>query len=636
MSLDNEQSKVIQGRFHLTRKLGAGSFGEIFEAKDLKTGKLYACKAESLRTKHPQLRLEYQIYRALQNSKSFVRVWGYVTHYNHQIMIMDKLGESLEQLFTLCGRKFSIRCVCAIAIQILTRIEELHKHNYLHRDIKPDNFLIGHTPSGDPHFQNKEASKIYMIDLGLGKVWKEGGRHIPEKHGKRLIGTPRYASINTHFGHEQSRRDDLESLGYMLMYFAHGQLPWQGLRGQTKEEKYQKIGHKKRDTRLSELCAGYPEEFRQYLSATQKLSFQADPPYEQYRQWFRNVLERYRTMDTLYDFDWQNRNHAIKAPHKASSMSKRRSTRRATQPPNQAPQPQQTLRNKATNNNFYVNNPPPQQAQPPIAPQIPRMNTTNHARSNHQTYRHSSTRQRNTNPTQQMQQQHSTYNNNVPLALPNLGQQPPPHTQMVPQNQFSNYIDRYQRCRNMLSQQQQQNHTKPLQQQAQQQQRIVEIGSNSPPNHSNSPNHQSNPAQLAAAAHAAQINNMLFQQQNQSNTNNNPRRYGITPKNKTFMNDYQELVANYKKLEAQNQEYKRQNMEYKRKQIEYQRIVQTSESNYKKLKQKCNNYVYQINDLQKTNHELTKTIQSLNAAYQPSQKRRKLNNGMQRRGAQRL
>ena len=141
---------------------------------------------------------------------------------------MDKLGDSLEQLFTSCGRKFSIGCVCHIAIQILSRIEELHKHNYLHRDIKPDNFLIGHTSNGD--LTSKEAGKIYMIDLGLGKVWKEGGRHIPEKHGKRLIGTPRYASINTHFGHEQSRRDDLESLGYMLMYFAHGQLPWQGLR----------------------------------------------------------------------------------------------------------------------------------------------------------------------------------------------------------------------------------------------------------------------------------------------------------------------------------------------------------------------------------------------------------------------
>ena len=115
------------------------------------------------------------------------------------IQIMDKLGDSLEQLFTSCGRKFSIRCVCAIAIQILSRIEELHKHNYLHRDIKPDNFLIGHTQNGD--LQSKEAGKIYMIDLGLGKVWKEGGRHIPEKHGKRLIGTPRYASINTHFGH---------------------------------------------------------------------------------------------------------------------------------------------------------------------------------------------------------------------------------------------------------------------------------------------------------------------------------------------------------------------------------------------------------------------------------------------------
>eukprot|EP00484_Ammonia_sp_Unknown_P023891 CAMPEP_0197035166 /NCGR_PEP_ID=MMETSP1384-20130603/13036_1 /TAXON_ID=29189 /ORGANISM="Ammonia sp." /LENGTH=747 /DNA_ID=CAMNT_0042465191 /DNA_START=238 /DNA_END=2481 /DNA_ORIENTATION=+ len=304
MSLDNEASKVIQGRFHLIKKLGAGSFGEIFEAKDLKTGKLYACKAESIRSKHPQLRLEYNIYRALQQSKYFVRVWGFVTHYNHQIMIMDKLGESLEQLFTSCGRKFSIHCVCQIAIQILSRIEELHKHDYLHRDIKPDNFLIGHVPSGD--LTKPEASKIYMIDLGLGKVWKENGRHIAEKTGKRLIGTPRYASINTHFGTEQSRRDDLESLGYMLMYFAHGHLPWQGLRGDTKEEKYHKIGKKKDQTPLKELCAGYPEQFKKYLKHTKSLGFQEDPPYDQYRAWFKEVLINHPATGP-FKFDWQNK-----------------------------------------------------------------------------------------------------------------------------------------------------------------------------------------------------------------------------------------------------------------------------------------------------------------------------------------
>mmetsp|Transcript_9907 Transcript_9907/g.8908 ORF Transcript_9907/g.8908 Transcript_9907/m.8908 type:complete len:574 (+) Transcript_9907:301-2022(+) len=445
MSLDNEQSKVIQGRFHLTRKLGAGSFGEIFEAKDLKTNKLYACKAESLRTKHPQLRLEYQIYRSLQSSKHFVRVWGYVTHYNHQIMIMDKLGDSLEQLFTSCGRKFSIRCVCSIAIQILSRIEELHKHNYLHRDIKPDNFLIGHTQNGD--LTSKEAGKIYMIDLGLGKVWKEGGRHIPEKHGKRLIGTPRYASINTHFGHEQSRRDDLESLGYMLMYFAHGQLPWQGLRGQTKEEKYQKIGHKKRDTHLDELCRGYPREFREYLEATQKLGFQDDPPYEQYRLWFENVLKRQKPPTTPFDFDWQTKAHnkqikSSRLKHSGSgnngSSHKRGVKQRQHQQAQQA-QPQRTNVRRSSNRNNISIQQRQQQRQVTTTPIIPQQITSgyppnnggNNTTSGHRNNghypstraHHSSTRQRttgaptsgpprNTTTTNYNQQQQAPNNNN--------------------------------------------------------------------------------------------------------------------------------------------------------------------------------------------------------------------------------
>lgn len=233
---------VIHRRFQLSKKLGAGSFGEIFEVRDLRTQKIYACKAESTLTKHPQLRLEYDIYTCLMRRNSnFLKVYGLVKHNNHFIMLMDKLGDSLEQLFNHCGRRFSIPCVCLIAIQILNRIEELHQAYYLHRDIKPDNFLIGSSDKMSP-----EASRIYMIDLGLGKLWNENGRHIPERHGKRLIGTPRYASINTHYGLEQSRRDDMESLGYMLIYFANGQLPWQGLKGQTKEDKYQKIGEKKK------------------------------------------------------------------------------------------------------------------------------------------------------------------------------------------------------------------------------------------------------------------------------------------------------------------------------------------------------------------------------------------------------
>ena len=211
---------------------------------------------------------------------------------------MDKLGDSLENLFTYCGRHFSVPCVCNIAIQILDCIEELHSNNYLHRDIKPDNFLV---EAGDKH----KAKKIYMIDLGLGKVWKENGKHIQEKLGKRLIGTPRYASIHTHFGREQSRRDDLESLGYMLMYFVRSSLPWQGLKGATKEDKYQKIGTKKRDTSVEELCRGSPKAFAKYLNMCLALKFDERPNYDKMKKLFQHTLREYGGQKN--SFDWHDK-----------------------------------------------------------------------------------------------------------------------------------------------------------------------------------------------------------------------------------------------------------------------------------------------------------------------------------------
>ncbi|ETO22157.1 hypothetical protein RFI_15046 [Reticulomyxa filosa] len=224
---------------------------------------------------------------------------------------MDKLGESLEQLFTLCGRKFSIKCVCLIALQLISRIQELHNHGWLHRDIKPDNFLTGDGPRN-----GVAGGQLYMIDFGLGKRWLENSQHILFKTEKRLIGkikikkgTPRYASINTHSGCEQSRRDDLESLGYMLIYFVRGSLPWQGLKGHTKEKRYQKIGEMKKKTELSKLCKGFPDEFRQYLVACRELAFSAEPVYEEYKQYFKNVMKGIgydpeNPQDTV--FDWQD------------------------------------------------------------------------------------------------------------------------------------------------------------------------------------------------------------------------------------------------------------------------------------------------------------------------------------------
>jgi serine/threonine protein kinase len=182
----------------------------------------------------------------------------------------------------------------------------VHSRHFLHRDIKPDNFLIG---------ISKKQHYVYIIDFGLAKRFRDPktGEHIPYRDGKNLTGTARYASVNTHLGignspfaqprTEQSRRDDLESLGFVLMYFCRGSLPWQGLPAKTKKEKYEKIRDKKLSTSIEALTKGYPEEFAIYMNYCRSLKFEEKPDIGYLRKLFKDLFYR---MGYEYDFvfDW--------------------------------------------------------------------------------------------------------------------------------------------------------------------------------------------------------------------------------------------------------------------------------------------------------------------------------------------
>ena len=184
-------------------------------------------------------------------------------------MIFELLGPSLEELFKYCKNRFSLKTTIMIAIQALARIKTVQENHLIHRDIKPDNFLIG----------MEKAHRIYMIDFGLTKRFRDpkSGQHIPWKEGKNLTGTARYASLNTHMGYEQSRRDDLESLAYVLIYFLQGMLPWQGLPAKNKKEKYKKIKDKKSAIEIDELCESLPRCFSRYLNYCRCLKFEDKP-----------------------------------------------------------------------------------------------------------------------------------------------------------------------------------------------------------------------------------------------------------------------------------------------------------------------------------------------------------------------
>eukprot|EP00401_Gymnodinium_catenatum_P040550 CAMPEP_0117517240 /NCGR_PEP_ID=MMETSP0784-20121206/31510_1 /TAXON_ID=39447 /ORGANISM="" /LENGTH=410 /DNA_ID=CAMNT_0005313115 /DNA_START=23 /DNA_END=1255 /DNA_ORIENTATION=- len=283
------------GGFTIGRQLGSGSFGEVYKVR--KDGREAAAKFERTSIRRPQLAHEWKLYNSLAGCLGVPRVHWFGSVGRHSVMIMDLLGPSLEEVFSRHGRIFSLKTVLMLADQLISRLQLIHGTGILHRDIKPNNFLIG---------RGHDVSQVYVVDFGLSKSYidKRTGGHIAYRDGRKgLTGTARYTSINNHMGVELARRDDMEGLGYVLLRMLRGALPWQGVKAENKQVRNERIKEKKLATSVEELCRGLPREFASYMDCVRLLRFDEEPPYDALRSLMLSCLERKR-LEYDSEFDW--------------------------------------------------------------------------------------------------------------------------------------------------------------------------------------------------------------------------------------------------------------------------------------------------------------------------------------------
>ena len=294
-------SLIFFKKYKPIKLLGAGTFSVVYEGINIKDNSKVALKLEEKNINKSLLKSEALNIFALQGFGIIKFIsFGHSKDYN--VLVEPLLGESLYSLYLQLKKNFTLKDICLIGIQTIERIEYIHSKGYLHGDIKPENFVIG----------NNDQRIIYIIDFGLSKKYRSDrtGNHIQFCITKKMNGTARYASTNSLRGVEISRRDDLECLAYMIIYFIMKKLPWQGVKANSLQNRYKKIYYMKKKLIYDENFKQLPKEIQEFYNDIKKLKFEEKPNYVKLKGYFYILLKK-NGFEADNNFSWINRDHLI-------------------------------------------------------------------------------------------------------------------------------------------------------------------------------------------------------------------------------------------------------------------------------------------------------------------------------------
>ena len=266
---------MIANKYQIEQKLGNGAFGSIYQGSNIRTREKVAIKMEANTSEQKSLKNETRVYQYLNGCPGIPNIRWFGTDSNANYMVVDLLGPSLTDVIKNEG-KLSLQSITKIAIQIIDILQGIHDKGMVHRDLKPDNFLLHPT---------KGIDQIYLIDFGVCKTYLQSdtNEHIEMRKTNAMIGTPNFASLNAHQLLELSRRDDLESLVYTLLFLYLGNLPWTYPQNMSREEMMKQKMELIEDQEI-------PSILVEMLNCVRKLEFNQRPFYEKYKNMFQDLL----------------------------------------------------------------------------------------------------------------------------------------------------------------------------------------------------------------------------------------------------------------------------------------------------------------------------------------------------------